>query len=301
METLRKIWRDAIADAEDDSFFDLVLKPDTGSGGGGGGDGGSKEFQFIESPSDVFRSKNDFFISKPLSPAVTLLRSTPKFKVFMLGFRKSWRSQKPEPNNAELEASPLNQLSESSKVERSNRFSSKCDGVVEVSVSSALIRDHSLRSRIVKEISESDDLSGDVSREKSVPMYLKLMRPFHLKVSKKAKVTDSGTPLSSPVTAPVNMYPRKLSDGYRARSNLKIVARNLGKSRSAPAPEAAIWVATPSYRRRDDSLLEQHDGILGAILHCKRSYTSSSKGTTLPVHIPMPNNSLRFFTADYQS
>ncbi|XP_073131649.1 uncharacterized protein [Henckelia pumila] len=241
-----KFWRNAIADDEDDSFFDLVLKPPAGSGGGGL----KKEFQFIESPSDVLRStKNDFIISKPLSPAVTLLRSTPKFKVFMLGFRKSSRSQKSEP-----EANSLNQLSESSKVERSsNRFSAKCG---EVSVSSALTRDHSLRSRIAKElISDSD--SDALSREKSVPIYLKLMRPFHVKASKKAKVTDSVTPFSSPV----NLYPRKLSDGYRARS----------KSRSA-----AIEVETPSYRRRDDSLLEQHDGILGAILHCKRSYTCSS-------------------------
>ncbi|XP_073131648.1 uncharacterized protein [Henckelia pumila] len=251
-----KFWRNAIADDEDDSFFDLVLKPPAGSGGGGL----KKEFQFIESPSDVLRStKNDFIISKPLSPAVTLLRSTPKFKVFMLGFRKSSRSQKSEP-----EANSLNQLSESSKVERSsNRFSAKCG---EVSVSSALTRDHSLRSRIAKElISDSD--SDALSREKSVPIYLKLMRPFHVKASKKAKVTDSVTPFSSPV----NLYPRKLSDGYRARSNLKVAARNLGKSRSA-----AIEVETPSYRRRDDSLLEQHDGILGAILHCKRSYTCSS-------------------------
>ncbi|XP_073032582.1 membrane-associated kinase regulator 5-like [Primulina eburnea] len=273
-----KFWRNAIADDEDDSFFDLVFEPPSGIGGGGGGEVGlKKEFQFIESPGDVLRSKNDFISSKPLSPAVTLLRSTPKFKVFMLGFRKSSRSQKPESNNAELVASPLSQLSESTKVERSNRFSAKCGRVEEVSVSSALSRDHSLRSRIVKEISESDALSGDVSREKSVPMYLRLMRPFHVKVSKKAKVTDSVSPFSSPVTAPVNLSPRKLSDGYRARSNLKIVARNLGKSWSATAPEAAIELATSSYRRRDDSLLDQHDGILGAILHCKRSYTSSSK------------------------
>ncbi|KZV48672.1 putative membrane-associated kinase regulator 2 [Dorcoceras hygrometricum] len=278
--SILKFWRNAITDDEDDSFFDLAFNTPAIDSGGGGGGGSMKEFQFIESPiaSDVL-SRNDFILSKPLSPAVTMLRSTPKFNIFMLGFRKSSRTQKSEPTAGTAQASPLNQLSESSKVEQSNRFSVKCDGVESASSSAspALTRDHSLRSRIVKEISDSDALSGVVLREKPVPMYLKLMRPFHVKASKKAKVTDSVTPSSSPVTAPLNLSPRKLSGSYRGRTNLKMVARNLGKSRQTSALGSEIRVATPSYRRRDDSLLEQNDGILGAILHCKRSYTSSSK------------------------
>lgn len=59
-------------------------------------------------------------------------------------------------------------------------------------------------------------------------------------------------------------------------SGLRVVCKHLGKRRSASA--AAVAAAPPGpvlSERRDDSLLQQHDGIQSAILHCKRSFNAS--------------------------
>ncbi|KAL1531955.1 putative membrane-associated kinase regulator 2 [Salvia divinorum] len=253
---------------DEDSFFDLDFKSTAEERDGDS----KKDFQFIESPRDVLLSKSDNFSnSKPLSP-VTILRSAPKFKVFMLGFRKSSKCSKAEPNG-EAKAEPANQLSKSSKRDRSNRFSANCRVAADAPV---LTRDNSLRSKMMREKSFDYETASDAgSTERSVPKYLKLIKPFYAKASSKVKSTDSVTPSSSPVTAAVHLSPRKFSEGSRIGS-FKIVARNLGKSRSASSA-ATVGVAPPSIRRRDDSLLEQNDGIQGAILHCKKSFNSSSQ------------------------
>lgn len=260
---------------EDDTFFDLVFKSPSSCEGGNGAS--KKDFEFIESPRDVFLSKNEFMIPKPLSPAVTLVRSTPKFKVFMLGFRRTTKCEKVDQSCGESKASLSNQSSKPWKFERGNRFSSKC-AVEETPIASVLGRENSLRSRLSRDNDDDEiNFSGEASSVKSIPKYLKLIRPFQMKASKKAKVANSITPSHSPVTAPVNLSPSKSSVGSRSVGSFKIVARNLVKSRSASATASAMSLAPPSTRRRDDSLLEQHDGIQGAILHCKKSYNSSSK------------------------
>jgi len=50
--------------------------------------------------------------------------------------------------------------------------------------------------------------------------------------------------------------------------------KHLGKGRAPPPP-------FESSKRRDDSLLQQHDWIQGAILHCKRSFNAASTGKLL--------------------
>ncbi|CAL5357790.1 unnamed protein product [Camellia sinensis] len=67
---------------------------------------------------------------------------------------------------------------------------------------------------------------------------------------------------------------------------LREVCKHLGKSRSAAS---AVGIIPPVASKRDDSLLEQHDGIQSAILHCKRSYNSSrsrdfSRTVSKPCH-----------------
>ncbi|KAL3834301.1 hypothetical protein ACJIZ3_009037 [Penstemon smallii] len=256
-----KFWRNAAAEADDDvrsaafvsddeetgeedSYFDLVIKsPNRDAAIKTGDEASEKKYKFIESPRDVFQSKNEFSNSKPSSPA-TLFRSTPKFKVFMLGFKKS--------SNTELKASPLSQLS---KIEQNRAKNSP--------ISSVLVRENSLRSKMLKENADSDV----VSPEKSVPKYLKLIKPLYLKAAKK---TDSVTPSSS---SPVNWSPRKFSEVSRVGS-FKIMTRKLGKSRSASAA-VGVPPPPPAIHRRDDSLLD--NGIQGAILHCKKSFNSSSQ------------------------
>ncbi|XP_073129395.1 uncharacterized protein [Henckelia pumila] len=255
---------------EDDSFFDLVFKPPAT------GERRNKDFEFIESPRDVFLTKSEFMISKPHSPAVTLVRSTPKFRVFMLGFKMTTKCEKVYQSCAESKPSPSNRSSKPSKIERENRFSGKC-GAEEMRIASVLGRENSLRSRLLRDEDEDETLPGGAPSVKSIPKYLRLIRPFQMKASKKAKVVNSITPSHPPVTAPVNLSPSKFSVGSRSVGSFKIAARNLVKSRSASAATSAMSPAPPSVRRRDDSLLEQHDGIQGAILHCKKSYNSSSK------------------------
>lgn len=262
----------------EDSFFDLILKSPDSVAVRRGDIAEKKDFQFVESPRDVFVSKNDFSNSKPLYP-VTLLRSTPKFKVFMLGFRKSSKCEKAE-SNGEFRGSPLNQLAKSLKIEESNRFSVTCR-VEKMPGACSLARDNSLRSQLLKETSDYETWSEKSSRG-SVPKYLKLIKPLYLMVWKrqneKTKFMDSLTPSASPVTAPANLSPRKFSEGSRMGS-FKIAAKRLGKSRSA---SATVGIGPQRARRRDDSLLERHDGIQSAVLYCKKSYNSSSKGTFLP-------------------
>ncbi|XP_057811375.1 probable membrane-associated kinase regulator 2 [Salvia miltiorrhiza] len=172
-----------------------------------------------------------------------------------LGLLKFWRSV---AARAETKASPLNQLSKSSKLDRSNRFSVNCR-VADAPPVPVFTRDNNLKSKMMKENFDYETTSDVRSTEKFVPKYLKLIKLFYVKVSNTVKSTDSVTPASSPVTAPVNLSLRKFFKGSRIGS-FKIVTRNLGKSRSASSV-ATVGVVSLSIRRRDDSLLEQNDGI----------------------------------------
>ncbi|KAL4592797.1 hypothetical protein LXL04_005802 [Taraxacum kok-saghyz] len=60
-------------------------------------------------------------------------------------------------------------------------------------------------------------------------------------------------------------------------AGLRVVCKHLGKSRSASTAVTAAAVSPGSLlsKRRDDSLLQQQDGIQSAILHCKRSFKAS--------------------------
>ncbi|MED6218470.1 hypothetical protein PIB30_026804 [Stylosanthes scabra] len=87
--------------------------------------------------------------------------------------------------------------------------------------------------------------------ERSFHKYLKLIRPFYPRVSKN-------------YAEPIPPSPSVSSSNARQSS---------WKSRSSPAPLVAS--------RSDDTLLLQHDGIQGAILHCKRSFNSGDSSSTL--------------------
>ncbi|KAL8534491.1 hypothetical protein ACS0TY_010490 [Phlomoides rotata] len=242
-------------DAAEDSFFDLVFtSPNSVTG-----DVTNKDFQFIESPRDVFVNKNHFSDSNRIYP-VTLLRSTPKFKIFMLGSRKSPKTE----SNGEI---IINHFSKSSsKIEETNRLH-------QMPAACSLGRGNSSRSQLLKETSDSETCS-EKSSKGSVPKYLRLIKPLYLKVWKKnekTKYTGSVTP------SPAELSPRKFSDSSRM-GNFKIASKRLRKSRSA---SAAVGVAPPTVHRRDDSLLERHDGIQSAVLYCKKSYNSSTQFSQL--------------------
>lgn len=237
---------------DEDSFFDLVLK--------------SPDIRSTESPGDVFGRGNGYVNSRPLCK-VTLVRSTstPKFRVFMLGFGKSVKCERSE-SDGETKRSPLIHSPRSPKVTcRDDKTPGTCR------VAGA----NSLRSQLLKETSDSEN-SPEKSSRGLIPKYLKLIRPLYLMVWRrqyeKKKPTESSTPFASPMTVPACISPKRFSDGSRIGS-FKIAARRLGKSRSV---STAVGMSPQPARRRDDSLLERLDGIQNAVLYCKRSYSSSS-------------------------
>ncbi|THF95127.1 hypothetical protein TEA_016993 [Camellia sinensis var. sinensis] len=159
-------------------------------------------------------------------------------------------------------------------------------------------------------VSDEKRFSKDVMNK-----YLKMVKPLYVRVSKRygeklgfsgqlslggSKSGPSPSP-SPPATAEQKSPPPKASAAKGeleptkgdpqlapAASNVKgqkqgsfpaglrVVCKHLGKSRSASAVVAAAPTSgSVQTRRRDDSLLQQQDGIQSAILHCKKSFNSS--------------------------
>ncbi|KAL6971988.1 hypothetical protein U1Q18_031671 [Sarracenia purpurea var. burkii] len=231
------------SDSDEDSYSDLAEK-DRKSGA-----------NFVASPKEPN--------SKPQSP-ISFLRSPPKFRVLML-FKKP-KLEKTETCADVSQATPKHHR-------QINRFAEKCK-VEEVSIFSLLTRVYSSRSNLQKQ-----------SFPKVViQKYRKLIKPLYAKASKRysEKLEFSGefsisSPLSSPVTAPSpTCVPRKQADEKQGsrQAPLGVMRSHLVKSQSVSSV-IRIIPAPPPATRRDDSLLEQHDGIQSAILHCKRSYNSS--------------------------
>ncbi|XP_022878780.1 probable membrane-associated kinase regulator 2 isoform X1 [Olea europaea var. sylvestris] len=241
--TKLKIWANSVAGADVSSDGDCF----TNSSENSNDEKTDDEDSFFDL---VFQSPDSN--SKPLSP-VALQKTAPKFKPFMLGSKKSSICDKTEINR-----------------EQTKRDSVNCK-VDEGRVSSDFTRDKSLRSKLLQDICDESSInpSSKQSLKDCVPKYLKLFKPLHIKVSKRKNwimnFSDSVTPTSSPAAPTVNLSPFKFSYESRVGS---FGSNRLTKSRST---------STAAVNRRDDSLLQQHDGIQGAILHCKKSFDSSYK------------------------
>ncbi|KAG6577173.1 putative membrane-associated kinase regulator 2, partial [Cucurbita argyrosperma subsp. sororia] len=152
----------------------------------------------------------------------------------------------------------------------------------------------------------SDELTSEENRfSKDVIMqkYLKMVKPLYIRVSRRygekfrlsgqlilgAAGAKSGSPppTSPPLEKPVTETETQTegvqvqaptttanSKGRTMPAKLRVVCKHLGKSRSA---SSAVAAAPPGMApsRRDDSLIQQQDGIQSAILHCKRSFNAS--------------------------
>ncbi|XP_010317496.1 membrane-associated kinase regulator 5-like isoform X2 [Solanum lycopersicum] len=189
-------------DKDEDSFFDLVL---TGINGYPKDNNiPSNSVSEKSCPVKQGKGKSD----SPESPN-SVLRSSPKFAVCFLGFRKS----KPERVI----------IDDSSTVSPKNQ-TQKC--------------------KVEERESSINDSSKQFTR------------------------ADMVQSLSSPRIS------SEEKNGNRV-AVLEAVRKRLGKSRSTASSFAGASI--PPMNRRDDSLLEQNDGIQSAILHCKRSYSSARK------------------------
>lgn len=223
--------------------------------------------------------------SRPPQFPVSLLRSATKIRIFLLGFKKP----KPPVGKAGPAGSPQ-------KRQQSRLFTVKLK-VEEVPIVSLFTRENSSRSSSGKpeKRQAAGDGGGGVSASDArrfakvvMQKYLKVIKPLYGMASRRYgdKVRFSGqlSPTST-ATIPEDAAPAPANVKSQKQGNLpaglRVACRHLGKSRSASAAVAAMPAMTlqsqSQSQRRDDSLLQQQDGIQSAIAHCKRSFNASSK------------------------
>ncbi|KAL6501731.1 hypothetical protein OROGR_026864 [Orobanche gracilis] len=254
------------------------------------------------SPSDEFVFKGKLVSIEPSEEnsklPVFLVKSATKFRVLLLNKLKKSKSI----NGGNLEKPEKSETDEADAKKEENhekltgsKFMAVTFKVEDGPLASLFTRDNSSKEnghgRAVKNNVEDNNIISD-SKELVVPKYLKLVKPFYIRVSKRyvEKLKFSGHLIGggggSKGAPPPPREADKLGEGLStaARSDVKaqhtrqglqagleVVRKHLGKSRSA---STALAAATPS-NRRDDSLVQLQDGIQGAILHCKRSFNSS--------------------------
>ncbi|GAB4858336.1 hypothetical protein Ancab_009811 [Ancistrocladus abbreviatus] len=138
-----------------------------------------------------------------------------------------------------------------------------------------------------------DDGSSKRFSKDVVQKYLNIIKPLYLKVSKKSNDKEKPPPRTTTVAAlfqspasPGKASMKSPSFGVRVRdrgqrqsSRFKVSYKHLRKSRSA-SDAVGIAASFPA-SRKDDSLIQQNDGIEGAILHCKRSLNPSRDRSSL--------------------
>ncbi|XP_018720188.2 probable membrane-associated kinase regulator 5 [Eucalyptus grandis] len=210
--------------------------------------------------------------SRPQSP-ISLLKSAPKFRVFMFRKSKSVSASSVEAEKTGDDGEPRSR--------RGGPFTLKFK-VREVPRPDFGRANSSRRSEAGSPSQSPESFIDSSSKRFSKDMirkYLKLVKPLYVMVSRKqtdaARFSGELSTTSSPAMPP--RAPSKMHALLKSPSVFPTAPRRLGKSRSS---SASGGLSSPA--RRDDSLLQQHDGIQSAILHCKRSYNSSSDCSSSP-------------------
>lgn len=226
-----------------DIYVDVQLSETDGGSGSGDDEEGEKS---SASPPDGTLTASE---ADPKIPA-SLSKSSAKFRVLMLKLKKT--KQNLEKLDPKLKQKTQNQ--------GENKFFRVKLKVEEPKIKSLFRRD----------TSSNASEEGKSSRE-MIHKYLKSVRSFS-----GGRTTASAGACPPPEKEETGRSEKK-AVATNARSQKRGVPRTLGKSRSASsAPPPA------TSQRRDDSLKEQHDGIQGAILHCKRSFNSHTGTNYLP-------------------
>lgn len=237
--------------------------------------------------------------------AVSLMKSATRFRVFILGLRKPKSPAAAEPNAAGVSAKQFQQPS---------KFFFVKFKVEEVPIVSLFTRDGSSRnlvggSKVPPKLTDGEGgeeaatIAPPAPEEKKpnskevVHKYLSKIKPLYIRVSKRyADKLRSSDPLPHGSLPPeVQLSPGEEKEPEQEEqiaakmaekahkipmpAMLRVVYERLGKSRSS-SPEAG---STSPPQRRDDSLLQQQDGIQSAIAHCKRSFTATSKESESPL------------------
>ncbi|KAK8483354.1 hypothetical protein V6N13_096226 [Hibiscus sabdariffa] len=242
--------------------------------------------------------------SKPPQFPVSLLKSATKFRVLFLRFKKSKlssseRTESASANGPASVPTAINPKKQETTQEENNSkklFTVKFK-VEEVPIMSLLSRDNSksqTQQSSEETVSDEKKFSKDVMQK-----YLKKVKPLYVRVSR--RYGEKLKPVTPPSTAAPKPVPGKVTTAEVGKNpkqgnihaGIRVVCKHLGKSRSASSSVAAVPPAPAVSKRRDDSLLQQQDGIQGAILHCKRSFNGcqdSSKSSILPRSVSDPTH-----------
>ncbi|KAM5572315.1 putative membrane-associated kinase regulator 2 [Rosa sericea] len=236
--------------------------------------------------------------------AGSLLKSATKFRVFMSGLKKSKSNSngpenKTEPTNGSVQEQHEKQ--ENKQQKQGKLFTVKLK-VEEVPIVSLFTRDNSSRISTKTQNQKTQSSEEAASEEKRfskevMQKYLKMVKPLYVRVSKRygEKTRLSGQlSVSSPQPAEKSQAEAEVSEPAASNvkstlkqgnipAGLRVVCKHLGKSRSASSAVAAAPPGTVPSQRRDDSLLQQQDGIQSAILHCKRSFNASRDSDSTPL------------------
>ncbi|VFQ67683.1 unnamed protein product [Cuscuta campestris] len=218
----------------EDIFVDAQLSETDGGSGSGEDEEGEKS---SASPPDGTLTASE---ADPKNPA-SQSKSTTKFRVLMLKLKKTKQN--------------LEKLDPKSKQKAQNQGEKKFFTV------KLRVEEPKIKSLFRRDTSSSASEESKSSKE-MIQKYLKSVRSFS------GGRTAAAAGASPPPEKEETGRSDKKAVGRNARSQKRGVPRTLGKSRSASSAPPA------TSQRRDDSLKEQHDGIQGAILHCKRSFNS---------------------------
>ncbi|KAI4338694.1 hypothetical protein MLD38_023720 [Melastoma candidum] len=226
----------------------------------------------------VFNAEDDATSPKPALFPVSLLKPSEKLRVLISGLKKPAANEKSEKGRAATE-----QRQNSRRLFIKFKFEEK-------PFASLFPRDNSSRMQDTKLTPADRDVGSpeDRGREAKMQRYLKKVKPLYIGVSKlrsssqlRATVetqSDARGVNRSVTTADAEAGVGNEGEaGAGAKLGFGVMCRQLGKSRSASAAVTAVPSPTTASgsSRRDDSLLQQQDGIQGAILHCKRSFNES--------------------------
>ncbi|XP_010671579.2 membrane-associated kinase regulator 5 [Beta vulgaris subsp. vulgaris] len=252
-------------DDDDDSFFELELTLP------------SYDSKFdLTSPCSKKSSKNDFNVeeresepklkSKPQSPISILRSAPPKLRVFMFG-----RFNKKSKRVEDLYETESVSSCYSPKRSSSSLFTVKFrieDGSIVPKLTRSSSNNSSVSTTSPKIEKQTSDAFSETSKRFSkdvVQKYLNLIKP---KTSK--KYNDGEKFVASPTRSSTTSFPSsKKEKEEKQSSRFSVRCKQLGKCKSA---SAMIGVPSPAnFPARND---HPQDGIEGAILHCKRSFTS---------------------------
>ncbi|KAJ6426528.1 hypothetical protein OIU84_022179 [Salix udensis] len=230
--------------------------------------------------------------SKSSQFSVSILKSAVKFRVFMLGLKKkpntATTNEKAEANVVPSLASSTPKLQREKNEEngkQSKLFTVKFK-VEEVPVMSLFTRDNSKSIKSSQKQNSTEESTASAagvasSDEKQkfskdvMQKYLQKVKPLYIRVSKrygeKLKLSGQlslGSGLKTPAAPPPSTVTQKTTTADKLEKEKESVEAP-AVAKGLKTGESAFWV------ERDDSLLQQHDGIQSAILHCKRSFNAS--------------------------